>query len=107
MRAARSRTALFLALPLLGLLTLPVLALLLSSSLADLALGLGHPLFAPALWLSARTTLLSLVIVVVLGTPVAWWLAGAKGRYARGVELFVDLPIVLPPAVVAWAAAAG
>jgi len=87
------------AMPMLGLLVLPVLALLFASSPSDLAAGMKHDLFMPALWLSIRTTVLSLAIVVLLGTPLAWWLAVASPRRRRVVELLVDLPIVLPPAV--------
>lgn len=85
---------------LLALLLLPVVALLVSSSPAALAVGVQHPLFGPALALSLRTTLVSLGVVVTLGTPLAWWLATATDRRSRWVELLVDLPIVLPPAVV-------
>lgn len=95
-----SRSSLLWGLPMLFLLVLPVLALLLASSPTDLRAGLDHPTFAPALWLSLRTTLISLIFVLVLGTPLAWWLADARGRSGRAVELLVDLPIVLPPAVV-------
>lgn len=92
--------ALLVAAPILGLLVVPVLALALASSPADLVAGVRDPIFGPALWLSARTTLVSLVTVVALGTPLAWWLATTSSRRARLVELLVDLPIVLPPAVV-------
>jgi molybdate transport system permease protein len=88
------------AIALLGLLVLPVAALVISSSPGDLRAGLRHPLFLPALWLSARTTLVSLFVVVAAGTPLAWWLARHPGRAGRAVELMVDLPIVMPPAVV-------
>jgi molybdate transport system permease protein len=91
---------LLLATPILGLLVLPLIALALVSSPVDLAAGMGDPLFAPALWLSARTTVISLAIVVGTGTPLAWWLAVAPQGRTRMVELVVDLPIVMPPAVV-------
>jgi molybdate transport system permease protein len=58
-----------------------------------------HPLFLPALALSARTTLVSLVVVVFAGTPLAWWLNVGPRRYTRFVEILVVLPIVIPPAV--------
>jgi molybdate transport system permease protein len=87
------------ALVLLILIVLPVLALALSSSPAELAAGVRHPSFLPALLLSARTTSISLAIVVVTGTPLAWWLATRPARYTRVVELLVVLPIVIPPAV--------
>lgn len=85
---------------LLGLLLLPLVALVLASSPASLQQGMAHRLFAPALWLSARTTAVSLVIVVVSGTPLAWWLATARPGRARIVAALVDVPIVIPPAVV-------
>jgi molybdate transport system permease protein len=91
---------LIVAAPMLGQLALPLLALAMSSSPTDLWAGVADPLFAPALWLSARTTLLSLAIVVGTGTPLAWWLAVGPVRRTRAVELIVDLPIVMPPAVV-------
>jgi len=84
----------------LGLLVVPLLALAVASSPAEIAAGLADPAFAPALWLSARTSAVSLALVLLGGTPLAWWLAVAPSRRARVVELLVDLPIVVPPAVV-------
>ena len=81
------------------LLTIPLLALALSASPGDIRAGMTSPLFGSALWLSLRTTLTSLVVIVVTGTPLAWWLATSTGRTARVVEVLVDLPIVIPPAV--------
>lgn len=85
---------------LLGLLVLPFVALSLSTSGADLVAGLRHPLFAPALWLSFRTTALTLALVVILGTPLSWWLAFSSSRGAKVAQVLVELPIVIPPAVV-------
>jgi molybdate transport system permease protein len=88
-----------LGLLLLAAIVVPIAALALSASPADLAAGVRHPLFVPALALSARTTLLSLLIVVVAGTPLGWWLAAGPRRLTRLVEILVVLPIVIPPAV--------
>jgi len=66
---------------------------------AELAAGLAHPLVGPALRLSLETTFASLAIIVGLGTPFAWTLARARGRWARVVETCAQLPIVIPPAV--------
>jgi molybdate transport system permease protein len=88
------------AAPILVLLVLPLVALFVASSPADLAAGTRSPLFGPALWLSARTTAVSLLVVLTAGTPLAWWLAAGSGRLHRLVEAIVDLPIVVPPAVV-------
>jgi len=85
---------------LVGLLVLPFAALAISTPMSDLRAGAAHSLFTPALLLSLRTTLVSLVVTVVLGTPLAWWLASSQSRAARVTEVLVDLPIVIPPAVV-------
>ena len=85
---------------LVAVLVLPMLVLLFSASLAELRAGAGNPMFAPALWLSLRTTALALAITVATGTPLAWWLATSSSRAARAVEILVLLPIVIPPAVV-------
>jgi len=99
-RFARTSLLFVAAAPVLALLVLPLVGLLVASSPADLAAGMRSPLFVPALWLSARTTVVSLGIVVLAGTPLAWWLAVGSGRASRAVEAVVDLPIVIPPAVV-------
>jgi molybdate transport system permease protein len=80
-------------------LVLPVVGLVAATSPSDLSAGLHHPLVWPALRLSLLTTSLSLVIVVLLGTPLAWTLAHGSGRFARAVEVAVQLPAVIPPAV--------
>jgi molybdate transport system permease protein len=95
----RSSLLLLAAAPILVMLVLPLVALSVASSPADLAAGMASPLFGPAFWLSARTTAKSLAIVVVSGTPLAWWLAVGPARGTRVLEAIVDLPIVVPPAV--------
>lgn len=88
------------AIALVALLIVPLFALAASSSVAEVRAGAGHPLFMPALFLSLRTTAASLVVTVVLGTPLAWWLASSSSRLASTIDVVVDLPIVIPPAVV-------
>lgn len=48
--------------------------------------------------LAAITTL----ILLVLGTPLAWWLAHARFRGKSVVEAIVGLPLVLPPTVLGF-----
>jgi molybdate transport system permease protein len=88
------------ALLLLAILLVPMLGLLLSASPAELWAGLKHPAVAPALWLSARTSFVALALVTLLGTPLAYWLAKTRSATAELVSLAIDLPIVVPPAVV-------
>jgi len=89
-----------MAILLLGFILLPLLALLLEGGPAQILHGFHHPLLVPALTLSLRTSALSMVVVVVLGTPLAWRMARSKGSWTRIVEPLVDLPIVIPPAVI-------
>jgi molybdate transport system permease protein len=77
----------------------PIVALVATSSWEAFARGLQHPLVGPAMRLSLTTTCASLLLVVLFGTPLAWTLARRRGRLARAVETFVQLPIVIPPAV--------
>jgi molybdate transport system permease protein len=93
-------TAVGLALALLALLAVPLIALALSATPAAVAAGATDRLFAPAVRLSLQTTLVSLALVVLAGTPLAWWMATSRSWSVRAVELLVDLPIVLPPAVI-------
>lgn len=52
-----------------------------------------------ALVLSLWTSTLSTVLAIVLGTPVAYWLARTNVRGRAALDALVDLPIVLPPTV--------
>lgn len=61
--------------------------------------GLAHPLVWPAMKLSLSTTLTSLLVVVMLGTPLAWVVARSSSRGAQVLESLLQLPVVVPPAV--------
>ncbi len=87
----------------LALLAVPMVALVTASSWEELVRGARDASFWPALWLSARTTFASMALVVLGGTPLAWWMAAREGRWVRAVEMIVDLPVVVPPAVVGLA----
>jgi molybdate transport system permease protein len=52
-----------------------------------------------ALRLSLVTSTITTVITILFGTPFAYILARWKFRLKSWVELFIDLPIVLPPSV--------
>lgn len=84
---------------LVAVLALPLIGLFSGTSPTELLKALGHPLVWPALRLSLLTALASLGIVVMFGTPLAWALARSRGRFGRALEVIVQLPIVLPPAV--------
>jgi len=83
----------------LTFLILPVVAIFVRSSPADLLAALDDPGVLDALWLSLRTTLTALAIIVVVGTPAAYLLATRTFRGHALVVTLVELPLVLPPAV--------
>lgn len=80
-------------------LVVPMVSLVVATSLPELLAGLSHPLVGPALRLSALTTLLALCVVVLFGTPLAWVFASSRSRALAVLETAVHLPIVTPPAV--------
>jgi molybdate transport system permease protein len=84
---------------LLGFLLLPIAALLVTTGLRDFVAGLRHPLVMPALRLSLLTTSVSLVLVVVPGTALAWLLVRRENALGQWVETAIQLPVVIPPAV--------
>ena len=49
--------------------------------------------FVITLKLAGVTTL----ILLLLGTPLAWWLARSRSRYKYVLEAVIALPLVLPP----------
>ncbi|TBO28685.1 molybdate ABC transporter permease subunit [Aquabacterium lacunae] len=55
-----------------------------------------------ALWLTARLAGLSTLILLVLGTPLAWWLATTPSRWKGPCAAVVALPLVLPPTVIGF-----
>lgn len=55
-----------------------------------------------ALVLTLQLALVTTIILIVLGTPLAWWLAVTRSRLRLLVEPVVALPIILPPTVVGF-----
>ena len=100
MRTRTPISALLSGLPLLILLCLPLVGLIWTTSAGDIARGLNHSVFDSALWLSIKTTLGSLMLIIGLGTPLSWWLANTHHRLRKVVNTLIDIPIILPPAVV-------
>ena len=57
--------------------------------------------FAP-LWLSAKLAFTTTLILIVLGAPLAWWLARSRSRWQPLIQTIVAMPIVLPPTVLGF-----
>jgi molybdate transport system permease protein len=60
----------------------------------------------PADWQALSVTLQlclwTTAILLVVGTPLAWWLAFTRARWRPAVEAIVALPLVLPPTVLGF-----
>lgn len=54
------------------------------------------------LWLTFRLAAITTGILLVLGTPIAWWLAHTKSRVKPLAEAVTALPLVLPPTVLGF-----
>ncbi len=54
------------------------------------------------LWLTMQLAAVTVGVLLVVGTPLAWWLAFTKSRLRTLVEAVVALPIVLPPTVLGF-----
>jgi molybdate transport system permease protein len=83
----------------LAFLTLPVVAIFVDTSPADLIASLGDDASLDALRLSLETTAMAIALIVVVGTPAAWFLATRDFPGKAVVVTLVELPLVLPPAV--------
>ncbi len=55
-----------------------------------------------AVALSVQLASLSTVLLLLLGTPIAWWLARGRSPLKTVVGAVVTLPLVLPPAVLGF-----
>lgn len=53
-------------------------------------------------WLTLKLATVTTVILLLLSTPLAWWLAHGKSKWAVVVEAMVALPLVLPPTVLGF-----
>lgn len=88
-----------LSLPLLLFLLAPLASLLLRISPTQLLMYLFEPQVAQAVSLSIVTTTITLVITIIIGTPVGYLLARRSFRGRDLLDTLIDLPMVLPPAV--------
>ena len=55
-----------------------------------------------AVFLTLRLASLVTLLLLLCGTPLAWWLARSRSRLKGPVEALVALPLVLPPTVLGF-----
>ncbi|HCB15223.1 MAG TPA: molybdate ABC transporter permease subunit [Gammaproteobacteria bacterium] len=55
-----------------------------------------------AVWLTLKLATTTTVILLIVGTPIAWWLARTRSKWKGAIGAVVALPLVLPPTVLGF-----
>ena len=55
-----------------------------------------------AIWLTLKLAGVTTVLLMLLCTPLAWWLAHTRSRWRGPIGAVVALPLVLPPTVIGF-----
>ncbi len=55
-----------------------------------------------ALFITLKLAALTTIILLIIGTPLAWWLARSRMRFKFLIEAVIALPLVLPPTVLGF-----
>ena len=61
-----------------------------------------NPADLGALWLTLRLATVVTALLLLVGTPLAWWLARTRSRWKGPIGAIVALPLVLPPTVLGF-----
>jgi molybdate transport system permease protein len=62
----------------------------------------NHAAELAAIWLTLKLAGVTTVLLLLIGTPIAWWLARTRSWWKGPVGAVVALPIVLPPTVLGF-----
>lgn len=54
------------------------------------------------LWLSVQLAAVTMLLLLIVATPLGWWLAQTRSKLRPAVQAIVALPIVLPPTVMGF-----
>lgn len=61
---------------------------------------------SPEIWTAIRLTIelasVTTIILLIVGTPIAWWLARSEAWWKEAVGAIIALPLVLPPTVLGF-----
>jgi len=57
---------------------------------------------AAIVWLTLKLAGVTTLLLLVLSTPLAWWLARSRAPWKEGVGALVGLPVILPPTVLGF-----
>jgi len=87
------------ALPLILLITVPIVMLFTRTSITELVANIGLESLIQAISVSMKTTLVSVGLILLLGTPLAYLMGRHQFRFKKVLDALIDLPLVLPPSV--------
>lgn len=87
------------ALPLILVFFVPIVMLFARITPQAILENLSEKTVLQAIWISLRTTLTSLGVILLLGTPLAYLMGRHQFRYKKTFDTLIDLPTVLPPSV--------
>jgi molybdate transport system permease protein len=80
-------------------LLLPIVAVFLQVPPGELVSALGSEAARDALRVTAETVTVSMLAILLFGTPAAYWISTRRGAFRDALVTLVELPLVLPPAV--------
>ena len=55
-----------------------------------------------AIWLTLRLAATVTLLLLIIGTPIAWWLAKTQSKLKGPISAIIALPLVLPPTVLGF-----
>jgi len=58
--------------------------------------------FIAPIWVTLKLAAITTLLLLVIGTPMAWWLANTRSRLKNFIEAIISLPLVLPPTVLGF-----
>lgn len=56
----------------------------------------------PAIFLTLKLAVVTTILLLIVGIPLAWWLSQSKHKFRVFIEALISLPIVLPPTVLGF-----
>ena len=60
------------------------------------------PAVINSLWLTFELAGFTSLVLLIIATPIAWWLSSTKNKWRYAVKAMVTLPLVLPPTVLGF-----
>ncbi len=86
-------------LPMIFLISVPIVALFFQIQPEEFLKSLKNPQVIQAVQLSMLTSMITVGLTVVFGTPVAYLIYKDRSKFVRIIDILLDLPTILPPAV--------